>query len=440
MSIVNSLKEHFHHDREYTSRHLWLGSIPITLLGLRTLINFPQSLTMIREQLLSVDGLDHLVEERLKGLGHNVSECTLDDLISELLDGMLLVIHEPSGTYISVIPVAQPINRSVAVPLTENVVRGSSSAFNEDIGINIGLLRKHINSSELQIATYRFGEESKNCVILSYMDTKIDPTLLKSITDAIESNLDKDITNVQELSRMFGFSNFTLVTRYNTTELPQSAARALKNGKAVLFIERLPFALVLPSLVSDMFVIADDSNHPPVFAVTLGLIRIIGALITLIIPGLYVALVSVNPDVLRFELAHSIARSRIDVPYPAIVETLLLLFILELTLEAIIRLPPSIGPTVTMVGAIVLGQAVVAAKLVSSLLIIVLAATSISSATIVGYQNGLTIRLFKYILLLLSAIFGVLGLLFGIVIICSYLAGVKSLGVPYLQLKNPEGE
>lgn len=87
-----------------------------------------------------------------------------------------------------------------------------------------------------------------------------------------------------------------------------------------------------------------------------------------------------------------------------------------------------------------LGQAVVSAKLVSSLLIIVLAATTISSATVVGYQNALTIRLFKYVLLILSAIFGVLGLLFGIVIICSYLAGVKSLGVPYLQLKHPEGE
>jgi hypothetical protein len=437
---MTSLKYHFEEDREYISRQLWISSDPITLLGLRTLVNFPQSLTMVREQLHTNDDVDHTTQDRLRGLGHNVSDCTLDEIITEILDGMLIAIHEPSGTYISIIPVAQPLNRSVASPLTENVVRGSSSAFNEDIGTNVGLLRKHINSSDLQMATYRFGEASKNCVILSYLHTKIDPTFLRSIINAIESNIHLDISNVQELSRMFGFSDFTLVTRYNTTELPQSAARALKDGRAVLFIERLPFALVLPSLVSDLFVIADDSNHPPVFAVMLSFIRILGALITLIIPGLYVALVSVNPDVLRFELAHSIARSRVDVPYPAIVETLLLLFVLELILEAIIRLPPSIGPTLTMVGGIVLGQAVVEAKLVSSLLIIVLAATTISNATVVGYQNALTIRLFKYVLLILSAIFGILGLLFGIVIICSYLAGVKSLGVPYLQLKYPEGE
>ncbi|CAH1196857.1 Spore germination protein A1 [Paenibacillus allorhizoplanae] len=440
MSILTSLKYHFEQDRAYISRQLWIGSDPLTFLGLRTLVNFPRSLTMVRDQLHTVDDIDQPIQDRLSGLGHNVSNCTLDELISEILDGMLIAIHEPSGTYISIIPVAQPLNRSVTVPLTENVVRGSSSAFNEDIELNVGLLRKHINSSDLQIATYRFGEVSKNCVVLSYLNTKIDPRLLRSIIKAIETNLHLDVSNVQELSKMFGFSNFTLVTRYNTTELPQSAARALKNGKAVIFIERLPFALILPSLVSDLFVTADDANHPQVFAAALSFIRIIGALITLIIPGLYVALVSVNPDVLRFELAHSIAKSRIDVPYPAIVETLLLLFVLELTLEAIVRLPPSIGPTITMVGGIVLGQAVVSAKLVSSLLIIVLAATTISSATVVGFQSALTIRLFKYVLLILSAIFGVLGLLFGIVIICSYLAGVKSLGVPYLQLKNPEGE
>ncbi|OAS13959.1 spore germination protein [Paenibacillus oryzisoli] len=439
MSIETSLKYHFEQDREYISRKLWIGNDQITLLGLRTMVNFPLSLTMVREQLHTVDD-NNSIQDRLSGLGHNISKFPLEEYISEILNGMLIAIHDPSGTSICIIPVGQPINRSIREPLTENVVRGSSSAFNEDIELNIGLLRKHINSSDLQIATYRFGEVSKNCVVLSYLNRKIDPSLLRSIIDAIESSLNKEISNMQQLSRMFGFSDYTLVTRYNTTELPQSAAQALKNGRAVIFIERLPFALVLPSIVSDLFEITDDSNHPPIFAMMLSFIRIVGALVTLIIPGLYVALVSVNPDVLRFELAHSIARSRVDVPYPAIVETLLLLFILELIMEAIIRLPPSIGPTLTMVGGIVLGQAVVEAKLVSSLLIIVLAATTISNATVVGYQNSLTIRMFKYVLLILSAVFGVLGLLFGIVIICSYLAGVKSFGIPYLQLKYPEGE
>ncbi|WP_235549917.1 spore germination protein [Paenibacillus sp. Soil766] len=437
---MTSLQHHFEQDKDYVSRQILFGSDSISILGLRTLINFPQSISMVRDQLHTNDGVEHSAQVMLRGLGHDISNMKLEEVISELLDGMLIAVHEPSCTCVCIFPIAQTLTRQVSVPLTENVVRGTSSAFNEDIEINIGLLRKHMNTSELQVQTYSFGDVSKNQLVLTYLNTHIQPTLLASITQALAANVHRDLSTVQELSEIFGFSNFTLVTRYNTTELPQSAARAMKNGKAVIFIERFPFALILPSLISDLFVIEDDANHPQVFAAALRFIRIVGALITLIIPGLYVALVSVNPDVLRFELAHSIAKSRVDVPYPAIVETLLLLFVLELILEAIVRLPPSIGPTVSMVGGIVLGQAVVEAKLVSSLLIIVLAATTISSATVVGYQNALSIRLFKYVLLVLSAIFGVLGLLFGIVIICSYLAGVKSLDVPYLQLNHPEGE
>jgi hypothetical protein len=184
----------------------------------------------------------------------------------------------------------------------------------------------------------------------------------------------------------------------------------------------------------DMFCLKDDHNYPLPFMYLIRVLRIIGVLIATIIPGLYVALVSVNPEVLRLQLAISIANSRQDVPYPAFVETILLLIVLELILEASVRLPKSVGPTITMVGGIILGQAAVSAKLVSNLLIIVLAGTTIASSTVVGFQNSVAIRGFKYLLIILSAIYGMLGLLAGIVVICAYMGHQKSMGIPYLSL------
>lgn len=439
MAAMDEVNDHFSSYPDFVHQKLQIASDTFTFAGLKSLINFPQTIYMVRDPLLSAAMNKLELLDVFTGLGQAISVDT-NKIISEISDGMLIAVHEATGTVISIYPVPQPSSRAISLPNMENNVGGSNSAFNEDLNSNLVLLRSHINDNDLRIKSYTFGSHKKNTVMLCFLEQTIDPNLLSKLTQKLEANQNTEISNLKELSSVFQFSSFSMVTHYMTYELPQNAVRAIKNGRAVLFIERLPFAIILPSLVSDMFITEDDMNHPPVFTWMLKSLRIIGSLTTLIFPGLYVALVSVNPDVLRFELAHSIARSRLDVPYPAIIEALLLLVIMELIMEAIIRLPSSIGPTVTMVGGIVLGQAVVDAKLVSNLLIIVLAAATIANATVVGFQNSYTIRLFKYLLLILAAFLGVLGLLSGLVILCAYLAGVRTLGIPYLQLIKPKGE
>ncbi|NBD24074.1 spore germination protein [Paenibacillus glycinis] len=440
LSIAAELQRHFVHDNDFILRQIHLGNEVIAVMGLKTLIDFPQTISMIRD-LIQVDDLaDHDMRDVVVGLGDDCSSHVFEKLVTEIQLGMLLVVHENSETCVSLIPVPQTLSRSISAPLTENSISGSNSAFNESMETNVGLLRKYTNADDLQLKTYMFGSTVKNRVTVSYLKGAIDPAFLQTLIEAIESRLHLEVNNLQDFTKVLGLSSFNLITHYHTTEMPQSAMRALRNGRAVLFIERVPFALVLPSLFADLYMSEDDNNLTPIYTVLLRLLRLFGILTTLIAPGLYVALVSVNPDVLRFELAHSIAKSRLDVPYPAIVETLLLLIVLELLMEAIIRLPSSIGPTVTMVGGIVLGQAAVSAKLVSNLLIIVLAVITISSATVVGIQNSQSLRVFKYLLLFLAAAFGVLGLMSGLVVLCSYHAGFKTFNLPYLQSTKPKGD
>ncbi|GLX70560.1 spore germination protein [Paenibacillus glycanilyticus] len=439
MSAIEEVNSHFSTFPDFVCQKLQIASESFTFVGLKSLINFPQTMYMVRDPLLTATINNLMVIDVFAGLGQPISVQS-ETIIAEIMDGMLVAIHDASGMGVSIYPVPQPNSRTISLPTMENSIGGATSSFNENLESNITLLRSHLNCPELQVKAYNFGGNVKSRVILCYMEETIDPILLDNLTQKLESNQDLEIATMKELSLILDFSRYSFVTHYMTYELPQNAVRAIKNGKAVLFIERMPFAIVLPSIFSDLFMSEDDMNHPPIYAWLLRSLRFIGTLTTLILPGLYVALVSVNPDVLRFELAHSIARSRLDVPYPAIIEALLLLCILELIMEAIIRLPNSIGPTITMVGGIVLGQAVVEAKLVSNLLIIILAATTIANAAVVGFQNTYALRLFKYLLLFLSAFLGVLGLLSGLLILCAYVAGIRTLGVPYLQLIRAKGD
>lgn len=197
-----------------------------------------------------------------------------------------------------------------------------------------------------------------------------------------------------------------------------------------------PFALVLFNTVFDVFKQPSDSNYLSAFVYSLYLLRIVGIMIAILLPGLYVALITINPEMLKVQLALSITESRQFVPYPAFIEIIIMLLLIELITEAAVRLPLSISNTIGVVGGIILGQAIVEASLVSGVLIIIIAATTIANGIIVNFENGITLRLMKYIIVVFSALFGILGHVIGLLVLCSYVARITSFGVPYVRWKK----
>ncbi|MDI4644978.1 spore germination protein [Cohnella hashimotonis] len=405
---------------------------PVVLAGYNSQIDLPQTIALLRQMALNAASADKPPFDPSSGIGTPMNDPGEREILDAIAAGQMLIFSYAGDRCMKLVPVHRTLSRAIEAPTTENVLRGAISAFNEDLDTNIGLVKKHFSSEKLRLRSYALGGDQRRRTALLYMEGQIHEQLLQSIVRKIEALPDRDVPDLEALSDLLGFSKWTLITRYNTTELPQEAASALARGKAVLLLDRFPFALVLPSLVSDLFVSQSDRNFPVFFKFSFQVLRVLGVLTNVLLPGLYVALVSVNPEVLRIEIALSIAGSREGVPYPALVETLLLLLILELTLESTIRLPKTIGPTITMVGGIILGQAVVQANLVSNVLIIILAASTIANFTVIGFQNTTSLRLYKYLLLFLSAMFGVLGLFVGIVVICAYLGQVSTFGIPYL--------
>ncbi|MFF2888305.1 spore germination protein [Paenibacillus sp. NPDC057967] len=441
MKLIDQVILRIGQDSDFMRFPTTMAGESVVLLGYQTFFDFAETLRHLQAQsarIADTDGRDS--PPLIQGLGQFLDEPDADRLVSLLMRGQLLIWFEGRERIISFTPTARLLSRNIEAPITESVVRGSISAFVEDMDTNIGLIRKHAAAEDLRTQSYWTGADKQKQIVLIYRERCVIPGLLEGVIQKLEENISMNVQNLQNLSSMLGFNPWTSITKFNSTELPQEVEMALQKGKVVLMLDRFPFALVVPSLLTDMFAVENDRNFPLLFMYLTRFLRIIGVLTNVIIPGLYVSLVSVNPDLLRIEIALTIARSRMDVPYPSLVETLLLLIILELIIEASIRLPKSIGPTLTMVGGIILGQAVVSAKLVSNILIIVLAATTISSSTVVGYHNSLTIRAFKYLILFLSAGFGLYGLVAGLILICAYMASVTSFGIPYVHLMKPSGD
>lgn len=438
-SLLQQIKVRLGDNDDFFVQRDYILDIPVILLGYKTLVNLTQTKINLHKYIDLASSTNKTIEELMDLIG-KVKGDAIEEAVSSIVEGKLIIYIEKNSEFIIVDPVSELLHRASESPTNENVLQGPLSAFVEDIDFNIGMVRKEINSDNMHVTSFSVGSDQKKRLSMLYFEGHVDMQLLNKIRVQIEKNQDKEINNLQNLSKTLGFPAWAAVSKFNITELPQEAVHSLLKGKVVLFVDRLPFALVLPSLLWDMFALENDRNYTLPLMIIIRLIRVVGVLTTLIIPGLYVALVSVNPEVLRIELALSIAKSREGVPYPAIIEIILMLVILELIIEASVRLPKSIGPTITMVGGIILGQAVVAAQLVSNLLIIIVAATTIANSTVVGFQNSLSIRLFKYIMVILASIYGVLGLLSGLVFVSGYLANLNTFGISYLHINRPKEE
>ncbi|MFD1171178.1 spore germination protein [Oceanobacillus sp. M65] len=429
-SLLSEIEATFKDNDDFFLLPQNIQGIDIVLMGLTSLIDISKSIEALEEKLVEKNLTKKEILMQLNNSGEK--KTNIEEISSSVIEGKLLVLVKSKATVITLKPIGKKLSRSVESSENEQVLQGPLVAFTEELDTSIGILRKQLPTANLLVKNYTMGRDINRKLSLLYCKGKASQKLIRAIMDKIETSQDKEINNIQDLIKVLGMRSHSVVAPFKITELPEEAAQSLLKGKVALFLDNFPFALVLPGVIWDLFILENDRNFTYPLMLAIRLLRIVAIIVSLIVPGLYVALVAVNPEVLRIELALSIAQSREGIPYPAFVEMLFMLIIMEFIIEGSIRLPKSIGPTITMVGGIIIGQAVVEAKLVSNILIIFLAAATIANSTIIGFQNAASIRLFKYIILILAAIYGVLGVLAGIFLIGAHLASIQVFGISYL--------
>jgi len=323
-------------------------------------------------------------------------------------------------------------HRTISKPENEVVIRGSQEAFVEVIRTNTSLLRRIINSQDLIIEETSVGKITKTKIAICYMKNIAHNDLVAEVKYRI-NNLNIDyIVSSGQLEKLIQDNPYSLFPQILLTERPDRAANNLLEGRVVVLVNGAPFALIMPSVLVDFLTSPEDVNLKFQYSNLLRFIRIVALAITMLLPGFYVAITSFHNELIPTELLFAMAAARENVPFPIIVELIIMEFSFELIREAGLRVPNPIGPTIGIVGALILGEAAVSANVVSPILIIIVAITAICSFAIPDYSLGFSLRLYRFLYIILGFIAGFLGIALGIFLHIIILTGLKSFGVSYL--------
>lgn len=316
----------------------------------------------------------------------------------------------------------------------ETVIQGPLGAFSEDLGMNMNILRQRYGKPSLTSEPTSVGTEAKTELLIVYDREAADLKRVQEVKRRIQNVAFPVVQSVNQLAELICGPTRALFPLVMTTERPDRTAMNLSQGKVAVFMQGTPYAMIAPATFYDFFASMEDIYQQYFVSRFLTILRYVALFVSLTLPAAYVAVCAYNPELLREQLALSIAGSRIAVPYPAFVEVLFMLVAMELLVEASIRLPKTIGATATTVGGLILGQAATEAQLVSSIMIIIVATVAISNFVVPINSMNFAVRVAKYVILLFATFTGLIGIVLGLLIMLGYLVSMDSIGQPYLKL------
>jgi len=322
--------------------------------------------------------------------------------------------------------------RSINTPRNEIVIRGSQEAFVENIRTNTTMLRRLVNNENLIIEDTSVGTISKTKIAICYLKDVANEDLIAEIKYRI-NNLDIDyIIASGQLEDLLKQNSHSSVPELLTTERPDRAASCVLDGKVVIMVNGTPISLVAPCTFFDLLESVEDQNINYRFANLIKLVRLLACFITVLLPGLYIAITNFHEELIPTELLFSIVSSRQAVPITIELEIILMEIAFELIHEAGIRVPSPISTTMSIVGALVLGDAAVNASIVSPISIIIVAISGLTSFAIPNFSLELHFRLLRFGFIFAGWLFGFLGIAIGIFLYLGILASYSSFGVPFL--------
>ncbi|EAX46627.1 spore germination protein [Thermosinus carboxydivorans Nor1] len=329
-------------------------------------------------------------------------------------------------------------SRSVSTPRIEQTVRGSQAAFTENLRTNTSLIRTIFPTSELVTEIMTVGDRAPLKCAIMYLKPVANPNVVAELKRRLERIVTDYIGDIGVLEQFIEDHPNVLFPQMLSTERPDRVAVHLAEGRIALLLNGVPFVHILPVSFFTFFHSNEDfSLKFPAGSFMRGL-RLLAALLSVTLPSLYIAINYFHQEALPTELALAIAGAREAVPSPAIFEIVLMEFSFELIREAGLRIPGMLGPTIGIVGAIIIGQAAVAANIVSPIMVVIIALTGLASFAIPDYRLSFALRTIRFIYLILAATFGLVGLAIGLLITTTILCSMKSFGMPYMAPVAPK--
>ncbi|WP_340386357.1 spore germination protein [Paenibacillus sp. FSL E2-0151] len=405
------------------------------------LLNGVQSVLLYIDSLVDQEIIQTHVLTALNGQAHSQiypSFTTLEsrkdtDLqrgIDSLIQGKCLYIIDGHPEF-HILSTEKMYVRSTTEPENEGVIRGPHNGFVEQLSVNLNLIRRQIISPSLIVRYFNVGEKTHTKIAVVYLQDLANPELVNEVKERITS-ISSDMVLAPGFIEEFMEDNpFSLFPQQLNTERPDRVIANLMEGRVAILAEGSPSALIAPVTFFAFYQSPDDYHGRWIVSSFLRLIRMMSFVIAFTLPAVYIATISFHSAILPIELAHTIKKSLQNIPFPALVEAMLLELIFEVLREAGVRLPSRVGQTIGIVGGLVIGDAIVRAGLVSYTMIIVVSLTAISSFLVPSHEMSSAVRILRFPMMIGAALFGYIGIAFGLVILTIHLCKMENFGSPY---------
>lgn len=358
-------------------------------------------------------------------------ENNLENITDEVLAGNTAIFVDGAAAAVVVSTKGYP-NRGVPETNVEVVVQGSNEAFSEVFRINTALLRRRIKDPMMKVSQMKVGRRTQTDIALVYLDDVVRKEVLQDITERIQ-NIDIDgILDCGALEEFIEDDYQSPFPQCQLTERPDKAASAILEGRVAILVDNSPMVILVPALMDSFFQSSEDYTQNWDIMSFVRSLRFVSAFFALALPGLYIAITTFHPNMLPTLLTFKMAAARESIPFPAVMEVLIMEFAFELLREAGIRLPRPVGSSIGIIGGLIVGEAAVSAGIVSPIVVIIVALTGIASFAIPSYSLVSAFRLTKFLVIALSAALGLFGFWVALLVIIIHLASLKSFGLPYL--------
>jgi len=361
---------------------------------------------------------------------------TFKDISYYLNYGFTIILIENNNTFLA-LETKGNLSRSISTPQAESTIRGPMDAFVEDMQTNIGLIRRRIKDNNLWIESQDIGRYTKTKVSIVYINNIAKKEQIEKIKKLI-NNIDIDgIISSGTIKNLIEKENKSVFPTIITTERPDNVCQNLLRGKIVIMTDTSPYALILPAVLNDYFITTEDSFSKSINISMTRLVRYIAFFISLLTPAIYIAITTYNQEILPTQLLVSFASQRVSVPFPAFIEALIMIVAFEILRESDLRIPTFTSSALSIVGTLILGEAAVSAGIVSPIMIIVIAITSISALLFSEPEliNGL--RWYRILFMLGASIMGIYGVIIIFIYFIVKLSSLESFGMPYLSPYAP---
>lgn len=365
-----------------------------------------------------------------------VEEPTAEVLSEIMFQGSLLLVFERERQ-VWALDISNKPHRTPTDSTTEISVKGPRDCFIEDLAVNVALIRKRLRSPSLHVEYVTAGRRSRTRIGLLYVYDILNPTVLEEVKGKLE-RIDVDaIYSISQLEEMLIASKLKILPLADFTGRPDYAVNSLLSGRLVIIVDGLPMVLIVPAGLSLILKSPEDAHFNYAYVSFARIIRGTSLFLSIFLPAIWVALMSFHQDQIPFRLMATISVTRLGLPFSAPMEMFLLLALLEIFREAGVRLPSSIGQTLTSIGGLIIGDAAIRAGLVSPSVVVVGAITAVSGVTLVNQTLSTQVSILRLFFFLIAAFLGMYGVILGFVLLVGYMSSLKSFGMSYFSPLSP---